>query len=71
MGLDLYECSCTDEDYLKLQPFQIKSGDKNLEVPVSSFLRQKGDDKCTLLMYPNDDLSLTVEQKWVVGDTFL
>lgn len=22
-------------------------------------------------MYPNDDTSLTVEQKWVVGDTFL
>lgn len=22
-------------------------------------------------MYPNDDLSLTVDSKWVVGDTFL
>lgn len=27
-GLDLYECQCEDEDYQKLQPFEIKSGGK-------------------------------------------
>jgi len=40
-------------------------------VPVSSFLRKNGNEKCTLLMYPNDDTSLTVDSKWVVGDAFL
>ena len=70
-GLDLYECQCEDEDYQKLQPFEIKSGGKLFQIPVSAFLRKNDETKCTLLMYPNDDTSLTVDQKWVVGDTFL
>lgn len=69
-GLDLYECDCNNEDYAKLKPFEIKSGGKSFEIPVSAFLKKK-ENKCTLLMYPNDDTSLTVERKWVVGDTFL
>jgi len=31
---------------------------------------KRNDGKCTLLMYPND-VSLSVERKWVVGDLFL
>lgn len=38
-------------------------------MPPSTFMKRK-DGKCTLLMYPND-VSLSVERKWVVGDLFL
>ena len=31
---------------------------------------KRKEGKCTLLMYPND-VSLTSERKWVVGDLFL
>lgn len=71
MGLDLYECDCEDEDYDKLTNLEIKSADKTFQIPIQAFLRKNGNAKCTLLMYPNDDTSLTVDQKWVVGDTFL
>ena len=38
-------------------------------LPPSTFMKRH-DGKCTLLMYPND-VSLSVERKWVVGDLFL
>jgi hypothetical protein len=38
-------------------------------LPPSTFMKRQ-DGKCTLLMYPND-VSLSVERKWVVGDLFL
>jgi hypothetical protein len=44
-------------------------GNKEVTMPPSTFMKRK-DGKCTLLMYPND-VSLSVERKWVVGDLFL
>ena len=48
--------------------FQI--GGNSFEVPVSSILSQSGSGKCKLLMYPND-VSLSVDYEWVMGDLFL
>jgi hypothetical protein len=69
-GLDLYDCSCSDEQYNGLKPFVTQIGDKDVEIPVSSFLKKKNENTCTLLMYPND-VSMSVAYQWVMGDLFL
>ena len=33
--------------------------------------KSKNMERCQLLMYANDDTSLTVDSKWVLGDVFL
>jgi hypothetical protein len=68
-GLDLYDCECTEEAFSNLKPLVTQIGNKEVTLPPSTFMKRK-DDKCTLLMYPND-VSLTSERKWVVGDLFL
>jgi hypothetical protein len=40
-------------------------------MPAKALIRQLDDGSCNLLMHPNEDTSLSVEQKWIVGDTFL
>jgi hypothetical protein len=68
-GLDLYECACPDEAYNNLQPLQTQVGGKAINIPVAAYLKKKSDDpsRCTLLMHPND-VSLSVDYKWVMGD---
>lgn len=68
--LDLYECECSQESYDKLKPLETKIGDKTVALPVRSFLKRKDNGACTLLMYPND-VSQSVEFKWVMGDLFM
>lgn len=68
-GLDLYDCECTAEAFKNLAPLETLIGDKMVTLPPSTFMKRQ-DGKCTLLMYPND-VSLSVERKWVVGDLFL
>jgi len=45
-------------------------GDKDIDLPVRSYLKRRDDGKCVLLMHPND-VSLGVESKWVMGDLFM
>ena len=68
-GLDLYDCECSEEAFKNLKPLVTQIGNKEITLPPSTFMKRK-DGKCTLLMYPND-VSLSVERKWVVGDLFL
>ena len=68
-GLDLYDCECSEEAFKGLKPLITQIGNKEVTLPPSTFMKRK-DGKCTLLMYPND-VSLSVERKWVVGDLFL
>lgn len=65
----MYDCACTQEALDKLPPLETLIGDKMVTLPPSTFMKRQ-DGKCTLLMYPND-VSLSVERKWVVGDLFL
>jgi len=68
-GLDLYDCTCTEKQFRNLKPLVTQIGNKEVTLPVSTFMK-RNEGKCTLLMYPND-VSLSVERKWVVGDLFL
>ena len=69
-NLDLFECTCTNEQYKNLKPFQMEVQGNQVELAVSSLIKKHEDkDKCTILIYPRE--SLTMAYEWVMGDQFL
>lgn len=66
----MYQCKCTQEDVDNLKPLEILIGDQVASLSSQSLLRREG-DSCKLLIHPNEDTSMSVETKWIVGDSFL
>lgn len=51
-GLDLYDCSCSEDILKAAGNLQFKIGNFQADIPITTLVDLKESDKCQLLVYP-------------------